>query len=132
MQDLDELTKELYASISFAKGEQPDLEKLKTFFYNGGKLINNSAAQPKEFTVAQFADMVQEQIDKGQLESFSEQEVSSKTEVFGKIAHRFSTYEARFDVSSVAPFAVGVNSIQFIKVDGDWLVTSMVWDDETS
>ncbi|ARS36910.1 hypothetical protein [Pontibacter actiniarum] len=132
MQDLDELTEALYACISFGKGGQPDLEKLKTFFYKGGRLINNVAAQPQEFTVDQFVDVVAEQVKNGKLEAFSEREVSSKTEVFGKVAHRFSTYEARFDPSSAAPFSVGVNSIQFIKVNGHWLISSMVWDDETA
>ncbi len=39
-------------------------------------------------------------------------------ELLGRIAHRFSTYEARFDLDEPKPFSVGINSIQFIRVGG--------------
>jgi hypothetical protein len=84
--------------------------------------------------VQQFIEVVQEQIKSGDLEAFREQEIASKTEVFGKIAHRFSTYEAyirslykRKRCSSVY---VGFNSIQFIQVAGTWQVTSLAWNDQ--
>jgi hypothetical protein len=32
-QQLDELTQELYQSISFHKGERPDLQRLQKLFY---------------------------------------------------------------------------------------------------
>ncbi|MFD2514139.1 hypothetical protein ACFSRY_09700 [Pontibacter locisalis] len=131
MQELDQLTQELYSCVCFKKGEKPDLKKLKTLFFSSGKLINNSGSEPKEFTSEQFAKEVREQIEKGEIEAFHEQEVSHKTEVFGKVAQRFSTYEARFDEAHPEPLVVGVNCIQFIQVDGKWLISSMAWDDET-
>ncbi|MDX5422627.1 MAG: hypothetical protein LPK07_01545 [Hymenobacteraceae bacterium] len=131
MKELDQLTQELYSCVSFKKGENPDLEKLRTLFYGDGKLINNSKTQPEEFTVERFIQSVRQQIEEGNIEAFHEKEASGKTEVFGKVAHRFSTFEARFDWEAPAPFVVGVNCIQFIQLDGQWLITSMVWDDET-
>ncbi|MBC5993940.1 hypothetical protein [Pontibacter cellulosilyticus] len=131
MQELDELTRQLYSCVCFNKGEKPELEKLKPLFFGSGRLINNSGTEPQEYTVAQFSENVMKKISENVIEAFQEKEVASKTEVFGKVAHRFSTYEARFDEASPAPFAVGVNCIQFIQVDGKWLITSMAWDDET-
>lgn len=125
------LTAELYNSICFKTGEKPDLEKLKTLFYGNGKLVNNSGSKPQEYTVEQFCQEVMQQIEHKKLEAFHEKEVAHKTEVFSKVAQRFSTYEARFDADSASPFAVGVNCIQYIQVNGQWLITSMVWDDET-
>lgn len=72
------------------------------------------------------------QIEKGTLSTFREKEVADKTEVFGKVAQRFSTYEARFDETNPNAVAVGVTCIQFIQVNGKWFITSMAWDDETA
>ncbi|MFD2999991.1 hypothetical protein ACFS7Z_06440 [Pontibacter toksunensis] len=130
MQELDELTQALYQSISFEKGEQPDLPGLGSLFYEGGRLINNNKDQPQEYTVQQFIQVVEEQIESGSLVAFREQEISSRTEVFGKIAHRFSTYEAYLNDLGAAPFSVGINSIQFMKVKDKWYVCSMVWNDQ--
>ena len=92
-------------------------------------LINNND-DPLIFTIDQFVDAVGYQVSAGSLKSFSEREVAERTEIFGKIAHRFSTYEARFDPEDPEPLTVGINSIQFIKVDDSWHVSSLVWNDE--
>lgn len=131
MQELDQLTQELYSCVCFKNGEKPNLKKLETLFFGSGKLINNSGSEPKEYTVQQFSEDVMQQIAAGAFEAFHEKEVAHKTEVFGKVAHRFSTYEARFDQDSETPIAVGVNCIQFIKAGGKWLISAMAWDDET-
>ena len=61
---------------------------------------------------------------------FHEVEVHSIIEVFGCIAHAFSTYEAYGDAAHSEFLKRGINSIQFYKVDGEWKISSMVWDDE--
>jgi hypothetical protein len=53
------------------------------------------------------------------------------TDLFGSIAQRFSTYEARFDRNAKEPFAVGINSIQLIETGGSWKVASLVWNNQT-
>ncbi|GAB3202905.1 hypothetical protein ABID22_001132 [Pontibacter aydingkolensis] len=131
MQELDILTQELYSCVCFKKGENPELEKFYTLFHSTGKLINNSGSEPKEFTVEQFIQEVKQKIADGKIEAFQEKEVANKTDVFSKVAQRFSTYEARIDENSSHPVIVGVNCIQFIQANGKWLITSMVWDDES-
>ena len=130
MQDLNELTQALYQSISFKKGGRPNLQRLAGLFYGGGSLVNNNEDQPQVFSVQQFIDAVEQQIAAGSLTAFQERELASRTEVFGQIAHRFSTYEAFLNEDASAPFTVGINSIQFIQVEGSWYVYSMVWNDQ--
>jgi hypothetical protein len=126
---IEELTNSLYSCISFRQGEKPDLARLKSLFIKEGILINNND-DPLIFTIDQFVDAVGYQVSAGSLKSFSEREVAERTEIFGKIAHRFSTYEARFDPDDPETLTVGINSIQFIKVDDSWHVSSLVWNDE--
>ena len=82
-------------------------------------------------TVDQFIKAFQEQLSSGTVSSFHEKEVADRTEIFGKIAHRFSTYEAKFDLDAPEPFCIGINSLQYIKVDQSWLVASIIWNDQT-
>jgi hypothetical protein len=127
---IEELTNSLYSCISFRQGEKPDLARLKSLFIKEGMLINNNG-DPLIFTIDQFVDAVGYQASAGSLKSFSEREVAERTEIFGKIAQRFSTYEARFDPDDPEPLTVGVNSIQFIKVGDSWHFSSLIWNDET-
>jgi len=127
--EINRLTEALYSCISFRKGERPDLEKLKGLFIEKGMLINNND-DPLIFTKDQFVATIDDQISAGSLKSFSEREIASKTEIFGKIANRFSTYEAKFDPDDAEPLSIGINCIQLVKVGGSWLVSSIVWNDE--
>ena len=126
----------LYQSICFRKGEQPTFESLRTLFIPQGLLINNNnPAAPEVMSVDAFIEVVQSAIATGGLEEFHEREIARRIEVFGNIAHVFSTYEARFDADSKEPFSVGINTIQLVRTGAsgseDWLVSSMAWNDET-
>jgi len=126
---IDELTEALYSCISFRKEERPDLHRLKGLFIDEGMLINNND-DPLIFSIHQFVDAIDCQISAGSLTSFSEREVAERTEIFGEIAHRFSTYEVRFDPEDADPISIGINSIQLVKVEGSWRVSCLVWNDE--
>jgi hypothetical protein len=133
METLEATLDALYASISFANGANPRLELLRTLFLPQGLLINNNMpATPVVMSVEEFCGVVESAIASGNLAEFHEREVARIIEVFGNIAHVFSTYEARFDATSAEPFSVGINTIQFIRTGGKWLVSSMAWNDQTA
>jgi hypothetical protein len=69
-------------------------------------------------------------VDSGQLTEFFEAERTNVTEVFGKVAHRFSSYEKRGVTNGVAAEALGMVSTQFIMTPAGWRISAMVWDDE--
>jgi len=131
LKQIDRVTEALYASICFEEQCKPALDTLKRLFIPDGKLINNNDEVPVIMTVDQFIRAFQEQLSKGEVTAFHETEITARTDCFGKIAHRFSTYEAKFDLNTSEPFCVGINSIQFIKVDQSWLVTSIIWNDQS-
>lgn len=129
---IETTTRSLYASICFGPGGRPSLEQLRELFVPAGRLIDNNGNEPVFKSVDEFIAAYQDQLDGGKIASFYEGERSSHTELFGKIAHRFSTYEAKLNVADEKPFCMGINSIQFIKIGGVWRVTCMVWNDETN
>ncbi len=130
LEAIDELTKRLYDSICFKPGGRPPLRTLPGLFIPEGFMVNNDDTLPVILTVATFIEFYKEQIAEGKFASFQEKEIKHKTEIYGKIAHRFSTYEARFDINS-QPIAIGINSIQFLKIDDNWKVSCMVWNNQT-
>jgi hypothetical protein len=128
---LDLLTADLYAAISFRPGQEPNLEKLKSIFLLPGRLINNNAPAPVVWDVRDFSETYREQIASGAVQSFMEEEITDRTELFGNVAHRFSTYQARFRGEPAEAVVRGINSIQFLKTENVWRVASILWNDET-
>jgi hypothetical protein len=63
-----------------------------------------------------------------QSEGFWEREIWGRTERFGGIAHRFSTYESRLNSADSEPVAFGINSIQLAQFEGRWWIVSVIWD----
>lgn len=131
LEALDQLTRDLYAAISFEEGGEPELEKLKRLFLPQGLLINNNSEEyPVIWDPEEFIATFRQQIDSGAVISFREREIAGRTELFGTVAHRLSTYEARFRTAD-GDFPVrGINSIQYLKTDNSWRVVSILWNDE--
>jgi hypothetical protein len=93
--DINETVKNLYRAISIKKGEMPDWEKFRSLFFPGAQLISNTGEKPLVWSVEEFIAYYRERIKDKTVEEFYEGEIAQKTEIFSKIAHRFSTYEAK-------------------------------------
>jgi hypothetical protein len=128
--ELDFLARDFYEAISFERAVPPDFMLVKILFYGNGMLVNNSFNKPITFTVETFIEAMQSQVAQGSIEQFMERELYSKTEVFGKVAHRISVYEYNFADHEMKNLPRGVNFIQFVKIEGHWRILSMAWSDE--
>ncbi len=117
-------------AVSFQTGEQPAYGELYDLFITGGKLIKTSGAAPEMSTVDEFIAPRQASVDSGALEWFEEVETAHTTELFGNVAHRFSTYAKRGMLDGAAIDVRGAISTQFIRTADEWRMSSMAWDDE--
>ena len=131
LEQIETLITRLYAAITFEKGDRPPVESLRRLFLDGARLINNNDVAPQIMTVEQFISMYSGRVDQGLIASFRENEICHKTELFGNVAHRFSTYESRFETEARDPFSIGINSIQMLKIGKEWKIAGMVWNDQT-
>jgi hypothetical protein len=93
--ELKALTDEFFRAVSFESGQRPAYARIDDLFIDGGKLIRNSSELPEITSVDEFIASRQRMVDSGALTSFEELETAETAEVFGNIAHRFSTYEKR-------------------------------------
>ena len=128
--EIDYLTEDFYKAISFARSEPPDFTPVKILFYGSGMLINNSFNTPITFTAGSFIEAMESQVAEGAIEQFMERELYSKTETFGKVAHRVSVYEYNFADHEMQKLPRGINFIQFVQIEGNWRILSMAWFDE--
>ena len=128
--ELKALTDEFFRAVSFESGQRPAYARIRDLFMDGGKLIRNSSELPEISSVDDFIASRQRMVDSGALTSFEEVETAETTEVFGNIAHRFSTYEKRGTMHGEAIEGSGVISTQFIRTPSGLKMSSMAWDDE--
>ncbi len=121
----------LYDVISGPAGQARDWERFKNLFAPGARLI---PAAPRKDGSAPPAlsldDYVQRTNDAFMKNGFFEREVAHRADVFGNIAHVFSTYESRRLSTDAKPIARGINSIQVMKGAGRWWIVSVIWDQE--
>jgi hypothetical protein len=127
---LEQLMTHFLRAVSFQPGERPAYGDLHELFVEQGKLIKTSSGAPEISTVDEFIRPRQEAVERGALQWFQEVEVAAITEIFGDVAHRFSTYEKRGLLDDAAIEARGAISTQFIRTPDDWRMTAMAWDDE--
>lgn len=126
------LITELYAIISGPAGHQPDWKRQTALFMPYAHMIRTSVNEHGDprATVIRATDYPEnfEKIMAGR--AFFEVEVQNIIEVFGNIAHAFSTYEAWRDEDRTEFIKRGINSIQFYNDGATWRIVNMIWDDE--
>jgi hypothetical protein len=117
-------------AVSFDQGSRPHYERIRDIVIDKGKLIKAISVPAEVSTVDQFIAPRRQMVDSGELTAFKETERSAVTEVFGNVAHRFSTYD-KSGISNGAAFTgAGMISTQFVRTVDGWKISSMAWDDE--
>jgi hypothetical protein len=132
VKSIDAIVAATYDVISGPKGQARDWDRFRSLFVPDGRLIPTSAkpgnhADLSSLTPDQYVARVSSRFA---ADGFFERGISQKVEVYGNIAHVFTTYESRRSPDDAKPFARGINSFQLLK-DGDrYWVVSIYWDAE--
>lgn len=129
-EEIEQLVVDFFRAVTFAPGEIPSYEAIRSVFIERGLLIKNSGPAPEISTVTEFIEPRRALVASGDLSRFLEREISNTTEVFGNVAHRFSIYE-KSGVLKGRPFeSRGKISTQFVRTPAGWRMSAMAWDDE--
>lgn len=128
--ELDRLSVEFFRAVSFETGERPAYENIHTLFIEPGLLIKNTGSTPEVSTISQFIEPRLTLILSGELTRFREWELQETTQIFGNVAHRFSTYAKSGCMKGVPFEARGMISTQFVRTPAGWKMSAMAWDDE--
>ncbi len=130
----------LYAVISGDAGEARDWDAFRGMFLDDRASMTFRRGQPGEDGAAvwTFASMtpgayVERAGAMFERQPFYEKAVASEVEIYGTLAHVWSTYDAYHTADGAGgPFMQGINSIQLVETDTGWKVLSIAWVDTRS
>ena len=114
-----------YSVISGPAGQKRDFDKMRSLFAPGALLW---VITPKGIRGGSLDDYIAKSGPILEKEGFTEHELGRRTEVYGNLATVWSSYDGRTDNGSF--HERGINSFQLVKVDGRWLVASILWQEE--
>lgn len=130
---IDEVLTDLYQSISFEKPDELDWELFRDLFAPEAKLIPVQASNMVIWTVEDYITRFKKQVNAGQLKRFMETEIGRTVDRFGDLVQVFSAYKTEFSTDEQENGqSRGINSIQMIKNQGRWWITSIIWENESA
>ena len=111
VESVDAIIAALYNVISGPAGEARNWNRMRSLFLSEGKLVATAVRPTGEvvkrvLTVEEYINSNGPVLEKN---GFFEKEIHRKQEVYGHIAHCFSTYEARRTAADAEPFMRGIN-----------------------
>ncbi|MET8295211.1 nuclear transport factor 2 family protein [Streptomyces sp. NPDC005180] len=127
--ELDALMGVFLGAFTNTGGAAPDVDAVRRVFIPEGMIIKNVGGDPVVHDLDAFIEPRRRILTDGTLTEFSEWEVAERTEVFGSIAHRFSTYRKSGRLDGAWFEGEGRKTTQFVRTPSGWRMSSMAWDD---
>lgn len=128
--EIEALTTAFFSVFTNTGGKKLNVASIKDLFISEGIIINNTNETTEVYTLDEFIAPREKMLKDGTLTNFEESEISNKTEIFENIAHRLSFYKKSGILNGAKFETVGVKTIQFIKVNNNWKISSIAWRDE--
>ena len=126
MAGIDAAIRGVYDVISGPPGQKRDFDRMRSLFAPGATM---KATGPKGLHGGSVEDYIARDRDILEREGFTERELGRRTEVWGGLATAWSAYDGR--TASGSFHERGINSFQLVKIDGKWLIASILWQEET-
>lgn len=132
VETVDAIIASLYNVISGPAGEARNWNRMRSLFLPEGKLVATAVRPTGEVVkrVLTVEDYITQSGPVLEKNGFFEKEINRKQEVYGHIAHCFSTYEARKLTTDAEPFMRGINSIQLYHDGKRWWILTVFWQTE--
>jgi len=123
---IDAATRGVYEVISGPPGQKRDFDRMRSLFAPGATI---KVIGPKGLHGGSVEDYIARDRDILEKEGFTERELGRRVEVWGGLATAWSAYDGRNGNGSF--HERGINSFQLVKIDGKWLVASILWQEAT-
>jgi hypothetical protein len=123
---IDQAIRGVYAVISGPPGQKRNFDRMRSMFAAGATL---KAIGPKGLRGGSLEDYISRNKDALEKDGFTERELGRRLEVWGGLATAWSAYDGRTANGSF--HERGINSFQLVKIDGRWLVASILWQEAT-
>lgn len=131
---IDAIIKALYEVISGGIGQKRDWNRFRSLLHKDARLsATYKSKKTGKFglyigTIEQYIAASSPIMEK---EGFFEKEIAQRREIFGNVAHVFSTYQSFYKADDKTPFERGINSFQLYNDGTRWWILNILWQDET-
>ncbi len=129
---MDAIVAAVYDVISGPAGQKRDWDRWRSLFVSGARLIpviqDGGARAARVLSVEDYIVRTSAILEQ---KGFFEREIARRREVYGHIAHVFSTYESRREANDRAPFSRGINSFQLMNDGKRWWIVTVFWEAES-
>jgi hypothetical protein len=117
---IDSIVTSIYEVVSGEEGENRDWDLHRTIFHPEAQIVTNYLNDHGEYQIDfyDFEDYVNNYSDYFKNNNNFEVDVNRKIEIFGNLAHVFSTFESYKNAEDSTPYRLGTASIQLYN-DGD-------------
>ena len=123
---IDAAIRGVYEVISGPPGQKRDFDRMRSLFAPNATM---KAIGPKGLRGGTVEDYIARNSAILEKEGFTERELGRRVEIWGGLATAWSAYDGR--TASGSFHERGINSFQLVKVDGKWLVASILWQEAT-
>lgn len=130
---IDAIMKAVYDVISGDAGQKRDWDRFRTLFYKDARMIpsgknKDGVVGARVLSAEDYVTRASANMEK---EGFYEREIARRADVYGNIAHVFSTYASFHKTDDKTPFQRGINSFQLLNDGTRWWVLTIYWQGET-
>lgn len=126
---INKLTSRFFSLFTNINGAIPNLDDIFTICIAETVVIKNTGYDPEIYNLEQFIEPRKLLLTDGTLTNFSEEEISERTDIFARIAHRFCSYKKSGILAGNSFETHGMKTIQFIKTKEGWRISAVAWDD---
>lgn len=123
---IDAAIRGLYDVISGPPGQKRDFDRMRSLFAPGATM---KAIGPKGLHGGSVEDYIARDRDILEREGFTECELGRRLQVWGGLATAWSSYDGRTANGSF--HERGINSFELVKIDGKWVIASILWQEQT-
>lgn len=127
--EITRITDALYAAFRNRGGATPAVDALHALFLPDARIVKAVSTAPETMSARDFVETRRAILGGGSLVDFDEWELDQRTDVCGHVAARWSLYRKVGVKDGVAFDTRGLKSLQFVRVDGDWKIAALAWDD---
>jgi len=127
---IDFVVSRFFSAFTNVNGVFVNLDGLTDIFLPGAVIVKTCGEPISALSLAKFIAPRKKLLNGGELEEFSEEEVWERTDIFGSVAQRLCLYKKSGVLSSNRFETKGMKSMQFVKTETGWKISSVVWDDE--
>lgn len=132
MTDDERAIADLVGTFFAAFTQGPDLharlDRLADLFLPEALIVRTCGAVTT-YDVAGFISPRRELLTSSRLADFREWEVAGTTQVYGDVAHHWSTYAKAWTEGGVPMTGAGGKAMQLVRTDAGWKISAVAWDD---